>query len=115
MKEDIHVRTGMTFYKYSGCEQNGSGLILRAGTIFNQKKLNLAADLDIYNGEKLEFTNQFAMEKAINKDSSFKLRVKGFTDLDMALKTKLSQGLEVTFCTGMSLDEHTKEFIEKNL
>lgn len=47
------------------------------------------------------------MEKAINKDSLFKLKVKGFTEADIALKTKLSQGLDVTFCAGMELHEHS--------
>ena len=53
------------------------------------------------------------LERQIDRDSDVKVRFKDNGEIDGAVTTKLSPGVDVTFCFGLDIFEHTQEKIDK--
>ena len=56
-----------------------------------------------------------AIEKEINNHSLLKLRIGLDGDTDLAVKAKLSEDMDVTFCAGLHLDEHSQRITARKI
>ena len=83
--------------------------------LFNEYKGSLAAILEVADPLKPHTAPLLtvACEKGINAKSDLKVKVKSNFDFDVALKTELADGLNLTACGGMHLDEHGSDAKDK--
>ena len=93
-----------------GLNDNGIGereLALKAGTVVEDYQMRLGAQMDVDVATK-SCSLFVAAEKRVNEATVLKCKVQSDGDLDLALKTELIPGLQVTLCAGMALNEHTE-------
>ena len=73
------------------------------------------AGLLFHNNKMVEKFAVLAMEKQINNHSLLKMKMKSDGDTDIAVKAQVCQGMEVTVCAGLHLDEHTQAFTARKI
>ena len=98
---------GLTYSQTLNGEGDEKGLIklnYLCGASFKELMVDTAASFDISNqADKYISAVTFAAKHQLNKDTSLKIKLKDFDDLDFSVKTKICPEVEVTFCAGMEI------------